>query len=123
MEIDDSKAVIYATFSSMFSPKYCGSKAIEFQCSLPGSFCVAVKAVDLENALAGYEQIFRRMLKRIYDKKILDSTDASTPTHIKLLIDESHSSSDFNASLEEHRRIIDSYLQSIWQETYDKVLA
>jgi hypothetical protein len=48
----------------MLSGKFCGCKAVDYFQSLPGKLCITLKSSDLDSVLIGYDQVFRRILKR-----------------------------------------------------------
>ncbi|KAJ1439662.1 hypothetical protein B484DRAFT_476861 [Ochromonadaceae sp. CCMP2298] len=102
LDLTADQAVLYSSFDRMFSPKMCGSKAIDFQCSLPGSVCVAVRALDLSSSLQGFEQLFRRLL----------NSAEQSPKHVLLLVDERGAASG------DYERILGQFLGSLWAEEH-----
>lgn len=58
-------AFLYASFSSMFSTKFCGSKAADFCGAVSSSIYILVSAKDLAETLNGHDQIFRRIIKKL----------------------------------------------------------
>lgn len=122
LEVLKSTAVLYATFNSTFSNKFCGAKAVDYQCSLSSSevqpcLTVAMVATDLELALQSYDQIFRRLLKFVHDKV---STDvARQGLTVTVLLDESGAETE--SSIADYTKQIEAFLNQLWIEHYDKV--
>jgi hypothetical protein len=58
-------AFLFTAFDSMFSPKFCGSKAADFCGSVSNSVFVLLTAKDVTETLNGYDQIFRRIIKKV----------------------------------------------------------
>ena len=65
LDTSDRGAFLYASFDSMFSSEFCGSKAADVCSSVSSSVYVLVSSKDLTETLLGHDQIFRRILKKI----------------------------------------------------------
>ena len=65
LDISDRAAFIYTAFDSMFSSKYCGSRAADVCGSSSNVICLLVSAKDVTETLIGYDQIFRRIMKKL----------------------------------------------------------
>ena len=63
--MNDRAAFIYSAFDSMFSSKFCGSKAADFCGSTANGLCLLLSAKDITETLTGYDQIFRRIMKKL----------------------------------------------------------
>lgn len=65
MDISDRGAFLFTAFDSMFSTKFCGSRAADFCGSVSNSLCLLMSAKDVTETLTGYDQIFRRVMKKL----------------------------------------------------------
>lgn len=63
--MSDRAAFLYTAFDSMFSAKFCGSKAADFCGSTSNGLCLLMSAKDVTETLTGYDQIFRRVMKKL----------------------------------------------------------
>lgn len=63
--MSDRAAFLYTAFDSMFSAKFCGSKAADFCGSTSNGLCFLLSAKDVTETLTGYDQIFRRVMKKL----------------------------------------------------------
>jgi len=81
----NSKIILYSSFNSIFSSKFCGSKAIDYLCSLDaGNLCIILKSDEVDSNIRVYEQIFRRLLKSVHDyhSNIVISSSSSSNNSI-----------------------------------------
>lgn len=65
LDMSDRAAFLYTAFDSMFSSKFCGSRAADFCGSVSNGICMLISAKDVTETLNGYDQIFRRVLKKL----------------------------------------------------------
>ena len=65
LDMSDRAAFLYTAFDSMFSAKFCGSKAADFCGSTSNGLCLLMSAKDVTETLTGYDQIFRRVMKKL----------------------------------------------------------
>jgi hypothetical protein len=65
LDMSDRAAFLYTAFDSMFSSKFCGSRAADFCGSVSNGICMLISAKDVTETLTGYDQIFRRVLKKL----------------------------------------------------------
>ena len=65
MDMSDRAAFLYTAFDSMFSSNYCGSRAADLCGSSSNALCLLVSAKDVTETLIGYDQIFRRIMKKL----------------------------------------------------------
>ena len=65
LDMSDRAAFLYTAFDSMFSAKFCGSKAADFCGSTSNGLCFLMSAKDVTETLTGYDQIFRRVMKKL----------------------------------------------------------
>ena len=63
--MNERAAFLYTAFDSMFSSKYCGSRAADLCGSTLNSLCLLVSAKDVTETLTGYDQIFRRIMMKL----------------------------------------------------------
>lgn len=103
----------------MFSTKFCGSKTIDYQCSLcKDSICLVMKSDDFDSSLSVSDQIFRRILKLAHDRSLNNNGKEVVPMQVSIVIDESRKSEvesiDYGSKLE-------TYLNDIWTESYSKI--
>lgn len=84
LEIKDSAIYLYASFDSIYSGKFNGCKALDFYQKLPGKLCIALKAIDIDSVLVGYDQLFRRVLNYAKERKAADTTDATVAPQLEL---------------------------------------
>lgn len=66
MDISDRGAFLFTAFDSMFSTKFCGSRAADFCGSVSNNLCLLMSAKDVTETLTGYDQIFRRVMKKLH---------------------------------------------------------
>ena len=99
----NSKIILYSSFNSIFSSKFCGSKAIDYLCSLDsGNLCIVLKSDEVDSNIRVYEQIFRRLLKSVYDyhhSNIISSSSGSN-----------NNSSDSNITQQQQRPPLQLYI-------------
>jgi hypothetical protein len=69
LDVNDNNAVLFSVFDTMYSTKFCGSKAADYSVDVCNNIVVGLSAIDLEDALIGYDQIFRRVLNRMMKNK------------------------------------------------------
>jgi len=103
-------AYLYTAFDSMYSVTFCGSKAVDYYKCLPGKICIALKYVDLDSVLVGYDQIFRRILK--HDGAASNGTASS---EVVFLVDTEGSEGSINE--EEFCRRVTEHLNNILNES------
>jgi hypothetical protein len=65
LDISDRGAFLFTAFDSMFSTKFCGSRAADFCGSVSNNLCLLMSAKDVTETLTGYDQIFRRVMKKL----------------------------------------------------------
>ena len=63
LQLEEENIILYSAFNTMSSTKFCGSKAIDYCCSVSSSVCLTFNGLDLENSLRGYDQVLRRFVK------------------------------------------------------------
>lgn len=141
----NSKIILYSSFKSLFSSKFCGSKAIDYLCSLDsGNLCIILKTDEVDSNIRVYEQIFRRLLKSVYDYNIVSNSGSSSsidsnisqqqqqrsPLQLYILLEEERSSGGAAAvaSLENdtnhdlvtvhYNKVLDELLSTIWNNDY-----
>ena len=66
MDLNDRGAFLYTAFESMYSAKFCGSKAADYCGSVSNCVFVLLSGKDSTETLNGYDQLFRRMLTKIH---------------------------------------------------------
>jgi hypothetical protein len=66
LEVTDRAAFAYTAFETMFSPKFCGSKAADYCSTVSNCIFVLLSGKDASETLHGYDQLFRRMLGKIH---------------------------------------------------------
>ena len=66
MDLNDRGAFLYTAFESMYSAKFCGSKAADYCGSVANCVFVLLSGKDSSETLNGYDQLFRRMLTKIH---------------------------------------------------------
>jgi hypothetical protein len=111
LDLTGEQAVLYSSFDRMFSSKMCGSKAIDFQCALPGSVCVAVRALDLSTSLQGFEQLFRRLLNAA-------AAEQGPAKQLLLLVDERSVDSGAGSGAAYYEGQLGQFLASLWAEEH-----
>ena len=141
----NSKIILYSSFNSIFSSKFCGSKAIDYLCSLDsGNLCIVLKSDEVDSNIRVYEQIFRRLLKSVYDyhhSNIISSSSGSNnnssdvnitqqqqrpPLQLYILLEEERSSSsaledrtnDDDSVAIHYNKVLDEFLSFIWNNDY-----
>lgn len=124
MDIIKDTAILYAAFNTTFSAKFCGAKAVDYQCLLSTSpvqpsLTIAMAATDLELALYSYDQLFRRLLKFKHDSVTEDQSKQLLT--VTVLLDESGVDADSNSGVQQYASQIDAFLRQLWTEQYDKV--
>ena len=124
MDVIRSTAILHSSFNSTFSTKFCGAKAVDYQCQLSATHvrpCAtfAMAAADLELALHSYDQLFRRLLKFKHDSAI-DGQSKQVLT-VTVLLD-AGTDANTDGSVELYVNKIKGFLQQLWAEQYDKVL-
>lgn len=124
MEIIKSTAILYSAFNSTFSTKFCGAKAVDYQCQLSATdvrpcMTFAMAAADLELALHSYDQLFRRLLKFKHDVAIDEQSKQMLTVTVLL---DAGSDANTDGSVELYGSKIKGFLQQLWAEQYDKVL-
>lgn len=75
MKISGSAIALCPSYQTMYHSqnKFCGAKAIDYCGSVSSQVCILLPVLDIEESLAGYDQIFRRLfLKAVVQKKKLD---------------------------------------------------
>lgn len=70
LDMNERGAYVYTAFDNMYSTKFCGSKAADFCGSVSNSLCILLSAQDVTETLNGYDQIFRRVLKKVMDSSM-----------------------------------------------------
>jgi hypothetical protein len=65
LDISDRGAFLFTAFDSMFTTKFCGSRAADFCGSVSNNLCLLMSAKDVTETLTGYDQIFRRVMKKL----------------------------------------------------------
>ena len=65
LQLTEECAFLNANFNSMYSSKFCGSRAADFLGSVSDAACVIISVDDLEFAMLGYDQFFRRLLLKV----------------------------------------------------------
>lgn len=93
----------------MISPKFCGGKAVDFGCSMPGSICVAIGGFDIDSYLQGYSQVFRRLLKKIH-------SSGEVKSRLSIVVDKTDCEDGEALSDAEYRAKIVTYLGMLWSE-------
>ena len=61
----ESAAVLLAHYDSMFSSKYCGSKAVDFVGSLANTLVIVLPQQEIADVLSGHDQTMRRLATAI----------------------------------------------------------
>jgi hypothetical protein len=56
---------LHVSFEEMYSTKFCGSKAADFCGATSNCVAILVSSKDLSETLDGYDQILRRVLKKV----------------------------------------------------------
>mmetsp|Transcript_30916 Transcript_30916/g.29529 ORF Transcript_30916/g.29529 Transcript_30916/m.29529 type:complete len:544 (-) Transcript_30916:32-1663(-) len=74
LDMNERGAFVYTAFDNMYSTKFCGSKAADFCGSISNSLCILLSARDVTETLNGYDQIFRRVLKKVMDSSMQSLT-------------------------------------------------
>ena len=62
---DNSAVYLYSNFNTMFSPKFCGSKAIDYSSDVSTNIILAFSSSTLSQALQSYDQVIRRIFNRV----------------------------------------------------------
>jgi hypothetical protein len=60
-----NKAVLYATYQTMFGSKFGGSRVADFVCSTCSSVVVVLQGADAMDVLQGHEQVLRKVAARL----------------------------------------------------------
>ncbi|KAJ1430660.1 hypothetical protein B484DRAFT_418729 [Ochromonadaceae sp. CCMP2298] len=123
MEALGPRLVLYSSFDRMFSDELCGSKAMDFHCALPGITCVAVRAVDIDATLRGYEQIFRRLLLDVRGRTGTGTgaeagagAGAGAGQQVVFFVDEDSLGEDMESTTFEYEGRVVQFLGRIWAE-------
>jgi hypothetical protein len=56
---------LHVSFEEMYSTKFCGSKAADFCGTTSNCIAILMSSKDLSETLDGYDQILRRVLKKV----------------------------------------------------------
>ena len=114
----------------MYSPKFSGSKAVDYQCSLLDAtkgrcLCAVMKAVDIDSSLTAHEQVFRRILKYVYggsaEHDLSIESQMQQQHRLIVLVDETGLGAEQESSAFDYSQKIESFLRKIWNEAYSKV--
>ena len=125
LDVIDNCAVIHSGYDSIYSTSFCGSKAIDFSCTLHASsvkstICISLKAEELDFALQSYEQVFRRFIK--YANQAYQSASPDhEPIELVVLVDESSDSGAVDGTNADYSHFVEQFLQNLWTESFDKV--
>lgn len=65
LDVNDNNAVLFSVFDTMYSTKFCGSKAADYSVDVCNNVVIGLSAIDLEDVLIGYDQVFRRILNKM----------------------------------------------------------
>ena len=106
--MSDRAAFLYTAFDSMFSAKFCGSKAADFCGSTSNGLCFLLSAKDVTETLTGYDQIFRRVMKKL-------QAGASPVQNILFFVKSDTGSADISEALSSE---IKARMSEIWSD-YD----
>lgn len=118
-----SKVILHSTFDRMYSSYFCGSKAIDFQCSLhassaAGTICVALQSSELDLALQSYDQVFRRLAKYAFEKQRATSSDG--PVEVVIIMGERAGTGE-DSTTGAYAEQIETFLRKMWSESYSEV--
>lgn len=126
----NSKIILYSSFNSIFSSKFCGSKAIDYLCSLDsGNLCIILKSDEVDSNIRVYEQIFRRLLKSVHDYHsniVISSSSSSNNSidgNISLQQQQQRSPLQLYILLEEERSSNSAAVSSLEDHTNDDLVA
>lgn len=107
--------ILFVGFDRMYSDKFCGSKAIDFCKNLSSKVCVVMNSNELDSALVGYDQIFRRYLK--INQRESNEEDTKKKVHLTFVIDNTASANNVSEDEAEIVEQIKSSMQRILSET------
>lgn len=114
IDVTEYGAVLYTSFDTMFSSKFCGSKATDFCSDVSNSFIITSTAVDIDEILSSYDQVIRRLFNKVSRENI--------PVRSITVILSDSSSSD----LEQVSKKVEKTFEKIWTEVseqqYSKLL-
>lgn len=103
--------MLLACYDTMFSSKFCGSKAADFCGAVSDSVVVVLPANDLAEYLSGHDQALRRVLKIASDRQATDSRPAS----MLILVDTTSAPSDDDSTAKAINDII-ATVNTLWSE-------
>lgn len=110
LDLNDRGAFLYAAFESMYSPKFCGSKAADYCSTVSNFMFILLSGKDASETLNGYDQLFRRMLTKIHNSL---STVRSITFFVKL---EGPSGTVSNVDIGAVTQDITKRLNEIWAD-------
>ena len=108
--MNDRGAFLYTAFESMYSSKFCGSKAADYCSTVSNCVFILLSGKDASETLNGYDQLFRRMLSKLHSSV---STIRSITFFVKL---EGPSGTASNVDIGGVTQDITKRLNDIWTD-------
>ena len=105
LDLAGNSACLYTSFDTIISQKFCGCKATDFIGAVCSHAFVVASGNDIAAVLAGYDQVFRRLLTRV--------KEANSPVEsLTFLLKD-------REAIDDQKKIIISYLENMWDEIHD----
>lgn len=100
-------AFLYSAFENMYSSKFCGSKAADYCGTVSNCIFVLLSSTDVEETLSGFDQVFRRLFKKI-------SSSTSNVKLMTILVKQDDSSSNLFNEKDSDQLLL--RLNEIWSD-------
>ena len=113
---DNSAVYLYSNFNTMFSPKFCGSKATDYSSDISTNVILAFSSSTLSQALQNYEQVIRRIFNRVKLGLHASSSDSNKVSCLTVIVGNTgNSESEGDMKDKVSKALID-----IWADMTDK---